>query len=86
MHFCVWTVGKRHPGRLQSVPDPQSPWQNYDTIGSTGFVYLMGRRTPIPQVTRPRGYYIRYNHPPRRGAGEGEVSSRPSTNLWVLHC
>ena len=41
-----------------SLLDPQSPRQNYDTIGSSGFIYLMGRRTPIPQVTRPRGFYI----------------------------
>ena len=26
--------------------------------GQSGFIYLMGRRTPIPQATSPRGFYI----------------------------
>jgi hypothetical protein len=41
-----------------SLLDPTSPSMNYDTIGESGFLYLMGRRTPIPQATKPRGFYI----------------------------
>ena len=29
-----------------------------DSIGSSGYIYLMGRRTPIPQAMEPRGFYI----------------------------
>ena len=41
-----------------SLLDPSSERLNYDTIGASGFVYLMGRRTPLPQATNPRGFYI----------------------------
>ena len=29
-----------------------------DSIGNSGYIYLMGRRTPIPQAMEPRGFYI----------------------------
>ena len=41
-----------------SLLDPGSSRSNYDSIGVSGYVYLMGRRTPIPQATTPRGFYI----------------------------
>jgi hypothetical protein len=41
-----------------SLLDPSSASSNYDTIGQMGYIYLMGRRTPIPQATTPRGFYI----------------------------
>jgi hypothetical protein len=41
-----------------SLLDPESPRLNYDSIGRSGYIYVMGRRTPIPQATRPRGFYI----------------------------
>ena len=41
-----------------SLLDPSSPRANYDTIGRSGYIYLMGRRTPLPQALRPHGFYV----------------------------
>ena len=41
-----------------SLLDPTSTRLNYDTIGSSGYLYLMGRRTPLPQATKPHGFYV----------------------------
>ena len=39
-----------------SLLDPSSEGANFDSIDSTGYLYLMGRRTPLPQ--KVDGYYI----------------------------
>ena len=42
-----------------SLLDPASARTNYDEIGQSGYLYLMGRRTPLPQQTKPRGFYVK---------------------------
>jgi hypothetical protein len=41
-----------------SLLDPTSTTLNYDTIDTSGYIYLMGRRTPLPQHTNPRSFYV----------------------------
>lgn len=39
-----------------SLMDPESPRQNYDTIGKHGYMYIVGRKNPLPQVNHT--YYL----------------------------
>jgi len=41
-----------------SLIDPSSNRTNYDAVGKEGYLYLMGRETPLPQYTHPMSYYV----------------------------